>query len=186
MAAACREHSARLARGSLPGARSTARPYRGPPGNARQDQARASLAVKERTSLMLDRLCSALLTIVDTLPGLHARALLLVDFAAARARPRAPNISNYARHSDGVEFFPALGQDRSGRARHKDRLAVGRTDLCPVKARRLARCCDDRGPALPAIWPRPSPRRAKGVKSKPAPARYRVGYADSIALTVQR
>ena len=125
MAAACREHSARLARGSLPGARSTARPYRGPPGNARQDQARASLAVKERTSLMLDRLCSALLTIVDTLPGLHARALLLVDFAAARARPRAPNISNYARHSDGVEFFPALGQDRSGRA--PQRSAGGRS-----------------------------------------------------------
>ena len=29
-------------------------------------------------------------------------------------------------------------------------------------------------------------RPANGVKSKPAPARYRVGYADLIALTVQR
>jgi hypothetical protein len=32
----------------------------------------------------------------------------------------------------------------------------------------------------------PSPRRAKGVRSKPAPAPYRVGYANSFALIVQR
>ena len=71
------------------------------------------------------------------------------------------------------------------RARHKGRLPVGRTDLCPVKAR-LAVAAITEGPLFRRIWRLPSPRRAKGVRSKPAPARYRAGYADSIALIVQR
>jgi hypothetical protein len=159
-----------------------ARPDRiaGRPGDARRDQACASLPVKDKHRL--GARSSALRSADDRrhAPRITGRAMLLVDLAAARARPPGSKHVKLCATLRRRRVFSAQGQDRSGRASQKDRLAVGHTDLCPVRAQRLAHCRDDRGPALPAILRRPSPRRVKGLKSKPAPARYRVGYADSI------
>jgi hypothetical protein len=112
-----------------------------------RDQARAPSPVEENTALVLDRLRSALLTIPATLPGLHDRALLLVGFARDCGRARSPS-SKYpelcATRTASSLICPA--QDRSGRTRHKGRLPVGRTDLCPVKD------------STPGSRPRRSPR----------------------------
>jgi hypothetical protein len=124
--------------------------------------------------------------IPDTLPGLQDRALLLVDFTAARARLPGSKHAKPCR-SDGVELLSALGQGRSTRAPHKGRLPVSCTDRYPVKAPDawLAPTITE-GRLFRRICRLPSPRRANGVRSKPAPAPYRVGYANSFALTVQR
>ena len=125
--------------------------------------------------------------IPDTLPGLNDRALLLVDFTAARARMPGSKHAKPCR-SDGVELLSALGQDRSRRAPHKGRLPVSCTDRYPVKAPDawLAAATITEGRLFRQICRLPSRRRAKGVRSKPAPAPYRVGYANSFALIVQR
>jgi hypothetical protein len=66
-----------------------------------------------------------------TEPGLHDRALLLVDSAAARARPPGLQTCQIVHHSDGVELLSSLGQDRSGRARQK----VGCRSVAPIATR---------------------------------------------------
>jgi hypothetical protein len=100
---------------------------------------------------------------------------------------RAPNMPNHAPLGRRRAFIcPGARSIRTRAA--KGRLPVSCTDRYPVNALDawLAAATITEGPLFRWIWRLPSPRRAKGVRSKPAPARYRVGYANSIALTVQR
>jgi hypothetical protein len=71
---------------------------------------------RTNTDLVLDRLRSALLTIVDMLPRITRRAVLLVDLAAARARPPGSKHVKLCATLRRRRVFFAQGQDRSGRA----------------------------------------------------------------------
>jgi site-specific recombinase XerD len=147
----------------------------------------------KKTALVLDRLLPAIQAIPETLPGLRDRALLIVGFAAALRPSEIARLvlAHVARHPDGIELFlPWRKNDQDARGT-KLWLPQGRTDLCPVKALDawLAAAAISEGPLFRRIWRLPPPRVAKGVRPRPAPARYRVGSdpidTDSIALIVK-
>jgi integrase len=142
---------------------------------------------------VLDRLLPAIQAIPETLPGLRDRALLIVGFAATLRPSEIARLVlvHVVRHADGIELFlPWRKNDQDARGTRLW-LPKGRTDLCPVTALDawLSAAVISEGPLFRRIWRLPPPRVAKGAKSKPAPARYRVGVdpidTDSIALIVK-
>ena len=142
--------------------------------------------LNKKTALVLDRLLPAIQAIPETLPGLRDRALLLVGFAAALRPSEIAGLAleHVTRHADGIELFlPWRKNDQDARGTRLW-LPQGRTDLCPVTALDawLAAAAFSEGPLFRRIWRLPPPRVAKGARSRPSPARYRVGSDPSTPI----
>ena len=150
--------------------------------------------MRKKTALVLDPLRAALRAILDTLPGLRDRALLLVGFAAA-LRPSelaALTCEHLTRHEHGIALF--LPRRKNDQEAHGTNvwLPVGQTDLCPVVALEawLGAAQIAEGPLFRRIWRLPPPRVRRGTNRKPVADRYRIGTnpidTDSIALVVKK